>query len=530
MSLRSKMSTAAAALLFAAGAAFTAQPSQSATPAADKAPESPRFLPVPEDIVKPQEAAVLSRLLKRLVEADTHASSLRAADEALRNLPEPTPARGLVQFWRASQLLYQDMNVEAVDAIEESIRLLPNYSGPLLTAASIYGYANQPAKGVDYFLRASRIDPDTVRTIDDYEINMLIGRLKTARDEQRANALSDRLLEIGWIGRRLDSRSSLAQGAIERRLEAGDVRGAQALVSKLLSPSHSYRLLASSDFRAVWPDVEMWAGPKLRNQWEIYLREARERWAASKDTNAVRDYSSALLAAGHDQTVIREILPLFYGKLDKERDQDLLFVVTGVADALAREGRWAEVDRLFEQAQKVWPLSQDNQNSLNVAANWARFLLYAGKAEQALKKMDAALDLARKWQVNPDAVTQMYHYRACILHKLGRGEEAGVAMAIAGHAAFPDEIARLHACMGNDAAARRALLDGLKSESDQYRVLLFVQPNSTRPYASKYGQEIRAALERLRADPELQASAQKYGRILPYSVAEGAPAEARPVR
>jgi tetratricopeptide (TPR) repeat protein len=527
MSLRSKFSAVAAALLVVAGATLTAQPSQSATPAADKAPGSPKFLPVLESIVKPQEAAVMSQLLKRVIEADTHATSLAAYDVALRNLPEPTPARGLVQFWRASSFLYEDKYPEAVDAIEESIRLLPNYSGPLLTAASIYGYANQPAKGVDYFLRASRLDPDTVRTIDDYEVNMLIGRLQTERDEQRVNALSDRLLEIGWIGKRLDSRSSLAQGAIERRLRDGDVQGAKSLVAKLLLPSHSYRLLVSDEFRVVWPDIEMWGGPKLSNQWAIYIREARERWAASKDTNALRDYSSALLAAGHDRTVIREILPLFYGKLDTTRDHDLLFVVTPVADALAREGRWAEVDRLFAQAQKVWPLSQDNQNSLNVTANWARFLLYSGKFEEALKKMDVALDLGRKWQVNLDAMTQMYHNRACILHELGRGEEAGVAMAIAAQGAFPDDLARLHACMGNEAAARRALIDGLDSKTDRRRILLFLQPQSGRPHDSPYSRKVRARIERARGDPELHRKAQMHGRILPYSVGEGAPSEAR---
>jgi tetratricopeptide (TPR) repeat protein len=495
-------------------------------PTAPPAPQEPesKFLPLPDKIATGTDQVLLSEIARKLSDPD-QSSALPALDAALVKLREPSQLRGLVQFWRASVLMNEERNPDAVDAIEESIRLLPGYSGPLIIAASIYAYSNQPGRAADYFLRASQIDPAAVRMVDDYEVNNIVRRLQYAGEDRRSDAISDRLLEIGWVGSSLASRSSLAQLAIRRRLLGGDVDGARSLVTKLLVPEHSYALLVNKEFSALWPDIEAWAGPQLHRQWATYLREAHARWAASKDVNTVRDYSNALLDAGHDRTVIRDILPHFYRKLDAHQDQDLQFVVSGVAGALAREGRWDEVQRLFERAQQVWPLSKDNPNSLNVASNWARYMMFQGKYAAALTKMDEAIELAGKWQVNPDAIGTMHHYRACILHELGRGKEAGVSIAIAAAVEFPGSVAHLHLCTGNPAAARRVLEQALESGSSRGNVLSLAQKVIDRPMPSDWDRRMRAKIEELRADPALRRAIEKYGRILPFAVREGAAPE-----
>ena len=484
-----------------------------------------KLLPIPEQIATPAEQAQFSDLMMRLSKAEGPEATIKLLDDELTRLPQPTTLRGLIQLFRSGILLSQDDYARSIDAVEESIRLLPGYSAPLLAAASIYAYANQPGKGADYFLRATKVDPDSARSVEDYEVNNIIRRLNYSRDKKRVDMLSDRLLEIGWIGSDLGSRSALARSAIERRASDGDAPGAIALVSKLLVPGHSYRLLANKQYNAVWPAIEAWGGPKLSTQWETYLREARDRWEASKDVQSVRAYSTALLSAGHDRTIIRDILPLFYKSLDQRRDQDLQFVVTGVAGALAREGKWDEVHKLFATAQKTWPLSNDNANALNVSGNWARYLFFEGRTAEALAKMDESLVYARKLQVNPDAIATMHHYRACMLHQLGRDSEAGVSLAITASVEFPVEAADVYLCVGNREAALRALIDGLEDENTRDGVLGFVQKTSDRPLASDYGRESEARYADLRRDPALLAEVAKYGRLLPFGANEGAPPE-----
>jgi tetratricopeptide (TPR) repeat protein len=503
--------------------AFTCNSASANTPTSPptlREPE-PKFLPLPNEIATGSDQVLLSEIARKLSDPD-ESSALPALNAALVKLREPDKLRGMVQFWRASVLLNEDIYPDAVDAIEESIRLLPGYSGPLIAAANVYAYSNQPGKAADYFLRAAQLDPATVRTIDDYEVNNIVRRLQYAGEDRRSDAISDRLLEIGWVGSNLGSRSGLAQSAIRRRLRDGDVDGARSLVTKLLIPDHSYALLGNKEFSLLWQDIESWVGPQLHRQWGTYLREARDRWAASKDVNTVRDYSDALLSAGHDRTVIRDILPHFYRRLDKTEDQDLQFVVTGVAGALAREGRWDEVQRLFGRAKEVWPLSKENPNSLNVAANWARYIMFQGKFADALVKMDQAIHLAGKWQVNPDAIAAMHHYRACILHELGRGNEAGVSIAIAASVEFPSSVAHLHLCTGNAGAARRVLEEALKSDSSRGNVLMWAQKSTYRPMPSDWDRKMLAKIEELRADPSLRKEVEKFGRTLPYALNEGA--------
>ncbi len=80
------------------------------------------------------------------------------------------------------------------------------------------------------------------------------------------------------------------------------------------------------------------------------------------------------------------------------------------------------------KSQAIWPLSNENNpNSLNIAANRARTLYHQGEFKSSLRYMEEALALARKWEVNADALVPMTRYRACALQRLGRPEEAKLA-------------------------------------------------------------------------------------------------------
>lgn len=501
-----------------------AAPSQPAPREGASALPANRFLPSPDELADPRERPVLAELFGQLVQAGDEETALTALDRALTRLPEPTKLRGFVQLNRAGLLLGLDRFQAAKEAIEESIRLLPDYSAPLIVAASIFTYANDPGRGADYLLRASRIDPGMVARVDDYEIDNVMRRLSVAREKRRMEALSDRLLEIGWIGSKLSSRSTLVRQAIERRLTDGDLESARSLVPKLLLPSDSYALLTNNQAKAIWADLETWGGRRLEKQWAMYLGEARDRWSASKQVTASLDYASALRAAGHDKTIIRDLLPVLSRKLDPREDQDAVFLVHGVAGALAREGRWQEMEALFERTQRVWPLGSE-ANALNIAANQAGYLLAIGQPEEGLRKIDAVLSETRKWEINADALAAMQHTRACILHELGRAAEAKVAAAMAAAVQYPADVAYMHLCMGDTAAARQALLKGLESPTLRQNVLGFFQKNDHRMIPSDYARRQSARVEALKADPALLARVADYGRVLPFAANEGAPLE-----
>lgn len=480
------------------------------------------------DVASPSEREGFIRLLKQVAEANgDRSATLKILDEAIAELRQPTKMRGLVQFYRAGLLNSDDEELLAGAAIEESIRLLPEHSAPLIAASEIYTFSGKPGMAADYLIRAGQKDPAAVRRVDNYEIDALIGRLREARDLRRIGALSDMLLGIGWTGRDLSSSSSLARDAIKRRLADGDVVGARALVEKLVVPSDSRDLLYVREYEPLWPDIEKWAGPMLERQWEIYLTEARARWAASKDASATREYVSALVSARHDATLIRDILPMFSERFDDDQFE-MVFVVAPLAGALARQDRWGDVWNLFARAEKYWPMGSD-ANALNIPLSKARFLLSEDRPADALVQLDLALADAvkRRTEVNSGALAAMHSYRACALHELGRPSEAAGSIAAA-ISQGPVHAAETYVCLGDLATARQSLLSALKLVAERESAIRYLQVSEPRTGSGKYSRKIHARSEALKKDPALLAELSKYGRVLTNRLSDGAPKQEFP--
>jgi tetratricopeptide (TPR) repeat protein len=487
----------------------------------------PKFLPLPQDIAGSAEQALFGELTEKLVSgaAMEWDSMIAALDAALVKLREPTPLRGFVQYARAGALMQLSRWAEATDAIEESIRLLPDYSAPLITGSMVHAYSNRAGIAADYLIRASFADPVSVRTIDDYEFDNIVRRLTNDGETRRIEALSERLIAIGWVGTTLRGRSSVVRDAIKRRVDAKDFEGARQLIPKIIVPDHARELLVSNAYAAIWPDIDRWAGTRLEKLWPIYLGEARARWSASKDSASAQDYINALEHAGHDRTIIREFAPQF-DRLDAKKDYDLMYVAGRVADALARQRRWAEGIRLFEAAQMAWPLGED-ANALNIIANRAKFELYQGKYGDALAHMDRAIAeaLKRGAEINTNALASMHQIRACILAELGRPREASTAAAIAATFQTPDRTAHMQLCIGNQVGAKKTLLSALEDSAKRQHALELMQMPGIELPPGDYGDRLRARYAHLKADPNLLSAVARYGRILPYRTGEAAPAE-----
>ncbi|MCY7272134.1 MAG: hypothetical protein LH485_08820 [Sphingomonas bacterium] len=474
----------------------------------------------------PEEAALYNEAVASSLTSGNKGNSdgLNYLDPLLAKLGEPTKFRGFIQLLRAQALNEADRTAEAITAVEESIRLLPGYSAPLLAAADVYGYSDRPEMAADYLMRASRLDPDVVRNFDDYDLRNLMQRLSAKRDDRRLKLVSEELLRIGWTGTRIASRSSLVEQAIKRRLADGDVAGAQSLVPELLVPNQSVTLLSNKAYSAVWPAIERWGGAKLQKQWKIYLSEARSRWLVSKDSHTLGDYVTALESASLGDEIIAQALPLFSERLDPQRDMEMVFAVATIAEALAQQGRWKDAHELYVRADKIWPLGSEG-SALNIAINHGRLYLFEGKPADALRAIDAAIADARKRgpTINSGALARMHGYRACILHELGRDVDIGTS--------FPAAIAGMSAtsrvwlllCLKRSAAARQVLLDALNNEAERDEAISFFQKPDDPPLPTPYARRMRLLEDELRKDPTLLVRVKEYGRILPFTLSEGVP-------
>jgi tetratricopeptide (TPR) repeat protein len=488
-------------------------------------PAAAELLPRPERLTGSEP--MLRELAEMLVgrEADPRIRLARL-DAMLAQLREPNETRGLVQHIRAVHLSRLGRTPEARLAAEESIRLLPGYSGPLFLASEIDAYADRPASAADFLVRASEIDPELARRMPSYEVDNLIRRLAAHEDLRRLGRLSERLVAIDWTGDDVALRSQVALEAIKSRIRAGDAEGAKALVPRLIAPSHIRSLLIDNRYRDLWPDLEAWGGSRQERQWRIYLSELRARFESSGDPEAASRYADALRAANHHRTIVTKIAPLFARQLDRLQDYNLVWAATTVGDAYARLGRWAEIEPLFERAARTWPLGLD-ANALNVAGNRARLLLYAGRFAEAAEALDRVIENAEGYagQVSVQAIATMHLYRACALHELGRDHAAVQSAANVLGSGDPLLAVTLHLCFDRHDAARAALIGALQEEASRTSVIHFLQPFDAPPMQSPYGRTMEARTEALRRDPLLLREVARFGRILPYASSAGAPPE-----
>jgi hypothetical protein len=120
----------------------------------------------------------------------------------------------------------------------------------------------------------------------------------------------------------------------------------------------------------------------------------------------------------------------------------------------------------------------------------------------------------------------MHWHKACGLTIAGRKAEAAVSIAaVLGHDRASSK-ASLRLCRDDREGAKRELLDALGDPDRRDQVISFLQPTNQPGGKSRHSELLHARNEALRVDPELVKSAAPYGRVLPFRISDGAPAEA----
>ncbi len=484
-------------------------------------------LPRRDEVALPDEKHLVPELEAALEQAKTDApATLSSLDVLLAKLPRQTPMRGLVQFFRAEMMVRTDSG-DARAAIDESILLLPQYTAPLFVAARIEAFDDRPGQAVDLLLRAARIDRRILHSLDDYEAGNLLGRLNEVNDRLRVIALSERLLEAGWRNGSPATLSSMAFSVLQARLDSGDIKGAEAMVPRLTTPSLLARLLTEKKFAPLRASAEARAGPWLEKIWPIHLNETRRRWEAKRDLEPGRSYAYALALAGHDRTLV-DTFGLRLREPIAKRDEPLIFIATSVASALANLGRREEAIAIFEQPLKTWP-ADDHVLALNLTSNRGRLRMANGDFAGGLADLDAAIAAAPKWggQVNHGAIASMHLQRACALAALGRSAEDARSVEIvrAREAVDPTDTVRLFLCKDDLRAAREAALRALDNEETRSVMLALLRPSKEEPHASDYERLIAERYKRFRADPAVRARASRYAYIPGAPLNANAPPE-----
>jgi len=481
------------------------------------------LLPNPQQVATAEERPLLRELVELVLDHRSgQPPSLARLDPILAQLRRPTRLRGLVQYFRAVALAEAERRTEAQDALDESIRLLPGHSAPLFAAAEFAAYSDRGPDAVTYLLRASRIDPDLVSRVPDYEVRNLLSRVPPQTNGPVRRAFVERLFEIGWRGQSLALRSSLAREVITARLSEGAVAQAATLIPHLANPQDAYILLTQKRAEPLWEQIEEWAGPRQERLWPTYLREMREQWTASRDQQLGRDYIHALERANLYQRMASDFLPLFANP-DRQRDYSLQWIAAPLSNALARLDRWDEAEDMFTRSLRVWPTGSD-ANALNILANRARLRYFRGDSAGAVADLRAAIADAqrRHGEVSWNALLPMHFYLACALHELGRDPEAVPSIATVVGGGNPRMAAELHLCFGRHDAARQVLLDALTNEDERAQAIEFLQIQNDPPMPSEVGRTIHERRQALREDERLVAALAAHGRVLPYRLGAGA--------
>ena len=86
---------------------------------------------------------------------------------------------------------------------------------------------------------------------------------------------------------------------------------------------------------------------------------------------------------------------------------------------------------------------------------------------------------------------------------------------------------RLALCMGKPAEAETPLLKAFAVPEERTAAIGFMQPDDSPVIPTAYARKRRADMDTLRGNPRLLAALAPFGRILPFTLSDGAPKTAK---
>lgn len=477
-------------------------------------------LPEPTDVA---EAAVVGDFAQRLGQG---IPTLKELDALLVRLTRPTPWRGIVQSLRAMQLLDEDRLPEAKAAAEESCRLTPGNAMTRISATYVLTFTGSPQAAADAWLEASMIDPSAARQTESYWLDAMLGRLREAGDNRRADQVSVRMDEIGMTTTLLEARSSAAGKRLEAAFAKGGSDAARPMLSAVESPGDVLRIYLDRRYASLWPAIDEWAGPDFVALHKLYLAELRREWRTDSGPEAAVSYARALNSARAYPDTIALFLPELSPDKTREYRPGTEFLAPAVASALTMSGRRSEAETMLARVESSLPREIEGMR-LNLSASLISQAYRAQDWPQVARRAEEWMVVARKQgpTINAGAIQNVAALQVCALEKLGRTAQAkSIAAGVIAASRFqPYPALAIHSCADDLVAARRLVLGALANPDQRSLVLGYLQPSTPDPNSPPQVARDRAFMDRIRADPQVRAAAAKVGRILPKPVLESLP-------
>lgn len=437
----------------------------------------------------------------------------------------------MIQAVRADLLGNSDIGA-AVSAIDEALRLLPDDPRPKMIATGVFTFSGAPQRAADLWLQVSRDYPDFARRSSRYLMSALVGRLNDAGDRTRADRVRARMAEIGFSGGLVPERSVSALARAREAIRSDRVDEALALVPAISNPADLLTLYVDKRYAPLWPRIAEWAGSDLAAQMKRYLEELQLDWAAAGDFKTAVPYARALAGLDAHEQVVTLFLPTFDRLRTGDDVEEMEFLAPIVARSLSRLGRDAEADQLIARVRTRLSPGR-SALSLNLDGVLINRAIDQMDWPRVVALADTFLNDARALGplVNQSAILTVAGWRACGLWGSGRTAEAERATAaiLVAQALQPEAALQVHLCRGDAQAARTLVLERMKDENTRSWALETMQPRKAEARTA-FGRWIQPRRQAVTAAPDLIASAQEFGRILPRPVNSTMPPEFDPLR
>lgn len=369
-------------------------------------------------------------------------------------------------------------------------------------------YADNLAVSAEALDRMIARMPDAVRDLSVDGVNYFL-RNEPEGQERRNEDRRVALAQLGYAGN-TPSGDYFTAGAVNILMKRGDVAGASELLPHIDDPQLIENLMIQRRFSALWPRLEVQAGPHLEKVRASTVVSAEQAYAAAPESaEKLQQFINALRLSGrHDRAIaLRTKLPATAQGMSSA-EEDIGWAVNNVALALHEAGRADEADKLFALLNDA-PMENDDWR-VSMKINRLELLVADGKYDLALPLVEPTA----KVPGSPYAQQLVRRLRYCTLSGLGRKVEAAKAL--------PDLLA--HAddapgptidgliCAGELDQAEKVALAALKKDDFHED---FVRQLQAHPLTSDDPSIWAKGWQELRKRPAISAEFDRLGRDMP---------------
>lgn len=438
-------------------------------------------------------------------------------DGLVDEIEQPSQLHAFVAVQGASTLAMMGRGEEAKARFEELLRMYPTVAGVRFEAISSLAYTRQAPEAARLWIELAAIQPDIAKMIDGYTLGALLSNAQAQGRRDSRDALLLALDRIGYESGSAALRSEMLE-AVFRNSATDPDRHAEAIgaLKRMEDPELLRSILANRSYERFWPEI-----PSDRVSWisrvESHLANLASDSAESDFGQVEGAFITRVQGFTGPETVLAAYLPRLREVLAEGdptgANHEYVFWVAPLAKALVLAGDPAQAKQVLLEAARVYG-AIGSVNRLNVAANYALFLVAQGRADKALEVIEPAIAELDSKNTSSFALAQMQAVRVRALHRLDRMDEAKDALAVlkSNQANMLQTYADTMLQIGRPDAARDAVVASLRSPFYASGIEYLQPPMNS--HLTKADREIVELRALLRQEAAVQEALNEVGRIV----------------